>query len=851
MLKFNLRLVFIILLYPICINNAYANTLENFSETILSDGSVYFGQLKNGAPHGQGRMTLPNGVLYVGQFKNSKFNGAGTLYKIDGSKVIGFFLDGFSHGYTKTILPNGKIEEDYYIDYGIANLVKESNWEQKIGKNKVIISPTNIYINNNKYSLEDGYLNLTGKKLGRTVNQVNVLQRLARHYEDDKSTIIHAISIYEFLGDEYKIPDSFYWIGQLYWWGDVIEQNHSLAIKHWKYAAENGSALAAGHVAKVNRNTQKYDTAKYFYTLSANLGRDNAKYELAQIYEIEKDYDFALFWLNKSIPYNEKKDLNKYPYNFIQVMSENLNEAINHNYLDYPVCKAPSQQYWDNCFGVQSYNDDEDYYIGTFSNGKREGIGKYVWSTGQVYKGEWKNGIYNGIGELKLTSGITDRGQFINGKLNGLAIEFYTDTKEIIYQGIWENNIFQSNEDTSSLNTLILENTLFVDKDSKSNLQNPLIQDEEIADGFAELQFQQSQIQQATSTDTQIPLITITRAETDDKQGIVVGRVSDNVGVAEVIVDGNVVPITNNGSFEYSTYVPATGKTLEVQVTDLAGLSSSQTVTLERNVNLATASISFDELNPIAKPAKSNNNALALIIGVSDYENTPAKAIYADIDAIIFRDYASEKLGIPDNRIKTLVNDGADKRELLLSINNWLSRSVKQDQTDVYVFFAGHGLASDDGQNMYLLPYDGSPEFLDDTAFLRDRIFSDIASANPRSVTVFLDTCYSGSTRGSEMLIAARPILLKAKDSAVPEGFTVFTAAAGDETAKPLEEAKHGMFSYFLMKGMEGNADTNGDKQITASELHAYVKSNVIQQSSGTQTPELQGDTDRVLVQFK
>ena len=66
---------------------------------------------------------------------------------------------------------------------------------------------------------------------------------------------------------------------------------------------------------------------------------------------------------------------------------------------------------------------------------------------------------------------------------------------------------------------------------------------------------------------------------------------------------------------------------------------------------------------------------------------------------------------------------------------------------------------------------------------------------------------YSGSTRGSEMLIAARPILLKAKESAVSEGFTVFTAAAADETAKPLEEAKHGMFSYFLMKGMEGDAD--------------------------------------------
>jgi len=47
------------------------------------------------------------------------------------------------------------------------------------------------------------------------------------------------------------------------------------------------------------------------------------------------------------------------------------------------------------------------------------------------------------------------------------------------------------------------------------------------------------------------------------------------------------------------------------------------------------------------------------------------------------------------------------------------------------------------------------------------------------------------------------------------------------------------------MKGMEGDAD-----KITARELHAYVEQNVVQQSSGSQTPELQGDKDRVLVQF-
>ena len=76
------------------------------------------------------------------------------------------------------------------------------------------------------------------------------------------------------------------------------------------------------------------------------------------------------------------------------------------------------------------------------------------------------------------------------------------------------------------------------------------------------------------------------------------------------------------------------------------------------------------------------------------------------------------KLGIPENRIETLINDGAELTDMLLSVKEWLTRSVKQERTDVYVFFAGHGLASDDGEKMYLLPYDGSPRLLDRTAIL-------------------------------------------------------------------------------------------------------------------------------------
>ena len=53
------------------------------------------------------------------------------------------------------------------------------------------------------------------------------------------------------------------------------------------------------------------------------------------------------------------------------------------------------------------------------------------------------------------------------------------------------------------------------------------------------------------------------------------------------------------------------------------------------------------------------------------------------------------------------------------------------------------------------------------------------------------------------------------------------------------------------MKGMEGGADSDGNNEITARELHSYVRENVVQQSGGSRVPELQGNAERVLVRFQ
>ena len=72
-----------------------------------------------------------------------------------------------------------------------------------------------------------------------------------------------------------------------------------------------------------------------------------------------------------------------------------------------------------------------------------------------------------------------------------------------------------------------------------------------------------------------------------------------------------------------------------------------------------------------------------------------------------------------------------------------------------------------------------------------------------------------------------------------------------EETIEQIEILLKACNKLQLESLLSGEADANNDNEITAGELHTYVQTNVIQQSSGSQTPELQGDADRVLVRFQ
>ena len=97
---------------------------------------------------------------------------------------------------------------------------------------------------------------------------------------------------------------------------------------------------------------------------------------------------------------------------------------------------------------------------------------------------------------------------------------------------------------------------------------------------------------------------------------------------------------------------------------------------------------------------------------------------------------------------------GQYKATVNKSLFKWLAGKIKSDQTEVIIFFAGHGLASNNGKELYFLPQDGDPDLLKRTAISRSDLVQEIVNLKPRSVTMFLDMCYSGVSRNDELIVS-------------------------------------------------------------------------------------------------
>jgi len=253
----------------------------------------------------------------------------------------------------------------------------------------------------------------------------------------------------------------------------------------------------------------------------------------------------------------------------------------------------------------------------------------------------------------------------------------------------------------------------------------------------------------------------------------------------------------------------------------------------------ATAPIS--DVDRAAEHAAERPDDFALVIGIEDYESVP-KADYGVRDARAVRRHL-EALGWPARNIVSLEGQAATGNKLKSYLQEWLPLNVKPDTT-LFVYYSGHGAPDPKSGDAYLVPWDGDPKFLKSTAYPLKQLYAELAALKVKRVIVALDACFSGAGGRSVLAKGARPLVVQVADG-VPasENLTVLAAASGDEITGTLDEQGHGMFTYYLLKGLSGAAkDASG--AVTPKGLYDYVKPRVEDESrrqNRAQTPTFNG----------
>ena len=224
----------------------------------------------------------------------------------------------------------------------------------------------------------------------------------------------------------------------------------------------------------------------------------------------------------------------------------------------------------------------------------------------------------------------------------------------------------------------------------------------------------------------------------------------------------------------------------------------------------------------------------AIIMGISKYKYVRPLS-YADKDAEMFRDYLKSPAGgsISTDNIFILLNEQALSTNFWSKGFKWLDAKKLQKGDRLFIYLAGHGDAIDEDQFFYLT-YDCNPagdknNYIAGGNVQLFNLKKKIAKETAKGAEVFfiMDACRTselpGGTEGQNFLNTA--ISEKRAGEII-----MLATGAGQES---LEDASigtgHGLFTYYLVDGLNGLADSEGtpDNKVTLAEIQKYVDKNV------------------------
>jgi len=245
------------------------------------------------------------------------------------------------------------------------------------------------------------------------------------------------------------------------------------------------------------------------------------------------------------------------------------------------------------------------------------------------------------------------------------------------------------------------------------------------------------------------------------------------------------------------------------------------------------------------RKGKSKSNAYAIVIGIEEYRQNLPKAEFAANDAQIVTEYLTKVLGYPEENVITLLNDRASNVDLVKYFEKWLANNVESNGS-IFIYFSGHGAPDPKTGGAYIVPYDGDPSFIAETGYPLIRLYEALGRLPAKEIIVVLDSCFSGAGGRSVIAKGARPLVMNISGNlALSKNVTVLSASSGEQISSTYDEKGHGLFTYFMLKGIKNEDVVRSDGSIKMDDLFGYIKPQVERiarkQYNNEQTPQLIG----------
>ncbi len=251
------------------------------------------------------------------------------------------------------------------------------------------------------------------------------------------------------------------------------------------------------------------------------------------------------------------------------------------------------------------------------------------------------------------------------------------------------------------------------------------------------------------------------------------------------------------------------------------------------SLNLNFKSDKSDNINenfPIT--LKDSRNTYTVIIGIENYMMLP-DAKYAKNDAEVFYKYATKILNIPKSNIAYLANEKANLTQIksLFVKSGFLDNYATADG-EIIVYFSGHGLADENTNTPYILPYNADVNNLEKTAIELGSITKALQNINTRQIICFFETSFGGLDRSGKSFVkdggqfSRLPRLPQNSNSNI---CTMYASAGQEEN--PVENTyHHGIFTTEILSAIQKSASTS--EHLDMQELFSKVSKGIISRTS-------------------